>query len=955
MKRNVCQKIQHTLLVIVLIPLLFGGCSKSEPDVGWPEINRETKPWTRWWWQGNSLQSETLPQVMEEYHQAGLGGLEITPIYGVKGYEDQFVDYLSPQWNGLLNQTLAIADSLDLGIDMANTSGWPFGGPWIGPKHACKRLVYKKYQFSGDRKIQREITFEQEPLASAVNQSLDTNDIQYPISKNDSLQQLAPAQVRFHRKLPLVSLMAYSNSEDVLNITDKVDENNKLTWQVPSGEWEVYAVFQGWHGKMVERASPGGEGNVIDHFSEAALQQHLHAFDTAFSGEDLQSIRAFFNDSYEVDDALGESNFTPGFFEAFRKRRGYDLRRHLPALFGEASKEKHQRVLCDYRETISELLLEKFTRPWKKWAHKNNAIIRNQAHGSPANILDLYGASDIPETEGTDLMRIKFASSAAHLTGKKLTSAEACTWLDEHFQATLGDVKKNIDRYLLGGVNHIVYHGTPYSPPNEQWPGWLFYAAVHFGPSNPFWHDFPALNHYVTRCQSFLQTGKPDNDLLVYFPVYDRWSNPSDRLLEHFDGGAEGTSARELGIKLQEQGYTFDFVSDRQITTLTLEEEQINAHDSRYQSIIVPETEYMPLETINHLHELANKGANVIFSGSLPDDVPGYGSLKKRKEQYRELQTNINFSASKNGIQKGEIGEGNFYIGKSVPGMLKESGIFPEPMVKDSLWFIRRKQPHGYHYFILNRSSKKIDQWVKLKNSVSSAVLYDPMNDRYGKAATGKKGSVYLQLRSGESCILETYDREIRTDDYTYLENNGDPVSINGSWKIKFVDGGPQLPPMVETKQLKSWTDMDGDIYKRFSGTASYTITFEKPEIPDTKAWLLDLGKIGESAEVSLNGKTLGTFIQPPHQLVINENRIEKNNTLEIRVSNLMANRIAYMDREGIYWKKFYNINFPARKPENRGEDGLFTAAEWEPFRSGLMGPVSLTPLKHKTFSIKSK
>ena len=951
MRKNIFQKSLPFLLVIVLISLLFEGCQKPAPKAGWPEINRETKPWTRWWWMGNSLQTKTLPEVMEQYHQVGLGGLEITPIYGVKGYEIQFVDYLSPKWTALLSQSLSIADSLNMGIDMANTSGWPFGGPWVGPDHACKRLVHKKYHFTGGREIQQKITFEQKPFASAVGQRVNINDIQYPISKNDSLQQLALAQVRFPRKLPLVSLMAYSNSDDVLNITDKVEDNGKLTWQAPPGEWEIHAVFQGWHGKMVERAAPGGEGNVIDHFSEEALLQHLHAFDTAFAGEDIQSLRAFFNDSYEVDDALGESDFTPVFFEKFQERRGYDLRKHLPALFGEAEKEKKSRILCDYRNTISELLLEEFTRPWKKWAHEKETIIRNQAHGSPANILDLYGASDIPETEGTDLMRIKFASSAAHLTGKKLASAEACTWLDEHFQATLADVKKNIDRYLLGGVNHIVYHGTPYSPPDEQWPGWLFYAAVHFGPTNPLWNDFPALNHYVTRCQSFLQKGKPDNDLLVYFPVYDRWSKPSDRLLEHFDGGAEGTSARELGIKLHNQGYTFDFVSDRQIATLSVKDKQIIAQNSRYRTIVVPETEYMPLETINHIHDLADKGAQVIFAGALPEDVPGFGNLEKRKEQYRDIKSNLKFSAPHNGIQKAETGKGSIYKGKPINAILTRAGIRSEPMVQDSLWYIRRKQTHGYSYFILNKSSKKIDQWIRLKNSASAVVFYDPMNDRYGKAATRKDSSVYLQLNPGESCIIETYNREPRAEDFPYLEKKGDPVALNENWKISFVAGGPQLPSPVETDQLKYWTELDGDPYKWFSGTASYKVNFKSSEIQDAEAWLLDLGKVGESAEVHLNGKKIGTCIKPPYQLVINENNIKENNTLEIRVSNLMANRITYMDRKGIYWKKFYNTNFPARKRENTGANGLFTAVEWEPFDSGLMGPIRFIPLKHKTFT----
>jgi hypothetical protein len=74
--------------------------------------------------------------------------------------------------------------------------------------------------------------------------------------------------------------------------------------------------------------------------------------------------------------------------------------------------------------------------------------------------------------------------------------------------------------------------------------------------------------------------------------------------------------------------------------------------------------------------------------------------------------------------------------------------------------------------------------------------------------------------------------------------------------------------------------------------------------------------------------------------------RLQESNTLEIEVSNLMANRIADLDRRNVRYKKFYNINFPSRLPENRGPDGNFTAAKWPAADAGLMGPVTLTPLE---------
>src|SRR4029434_8570638 len=141
-------------------------------------------------------------------------------------------------------------------------------------------------------------------------------------------------------------------SGESLDLTGKVGQDGRLDWVAPAGEWTLYAIFQGWHGKMVERAAPGGEGNVVDHFSAAALENYLSKFDQAFAGRDIKELRAFFNDSYEVNDADGESNWTPKLFAEFERRRGYDLRRRLPALLGKDSLAKSARFLSRLRAAI---------------------------------------------------------------------------------------------------------------------------------------------------------------------------------------------------------------------------------------------------------------------------------------------------------------------------------------------------------------------------------------------------------------------------------------------------------------------------------------------------------------------------------------------------------------------------------------------------------------------------
>ena len=262
-----------------------------------------------------------------------------------------------------------------------------------------------------------------------------------------------------------------------------------------------------------------------------------------------QSIRIiFFNDSYEVYGA----DWTDDLFEQFARRRGYKLEHFLPDFLSKDRTETTRRIISDYRETLAELLQENFTRQWTDWAHKHGSRTRNQAHGSPGNLIDLYATVDVPECEGfglsdfgirglrkdsltrpndSDLSMLKYASSAAHIAGKPFTTSETFTWLTEHFRTSLSQCKPDMDLMFISGVNHMYFHGTTYSPAEAAWPGWKFYASIDMSPTNNIWRDAPAFFDYITRCQSFLQMGQPDNDFLVYLPAYDMWDELDGRLL----------------------------------------------------------------------------------------------------------------------------------------------------------------------------------------------------------------------------------------------------------------------------------------------------------------------------------------------------------------------------------------------------------------------------------------
>ena len=310
--------------------------------------------------------------------------------------------------------------------------------------------------------------------------------------------------------------------------------------------------------------------------------------------------------------------------------------------------------------------------------------------------------------------------------------------------------------------------------------------------------------------------------------------------------------------------------------------------------------------------------------------------------------------AADSNIQSARVGRGKFLLGDNLDQLLTEAGVKREPMVDEKLRFVRRRHSNGGFYLLVNTNSESFDGWVGLQGNPKSVAIFDPMFEKKGLAAIQASANgdceIYLQLAPGESCILKTFETAITGPLYNYVKTIGNPQEIKGTWSVSFIEGGPQLPADIRAETLVSWTDFGGQAVKNISGTARYTISIRRPE-GRADGWLLDLGRVCESARVKLNGEELGTLICPPFKVMIPANRMEKENILEIEVSNLMANRIADMDRRGVKWKKFYNINFPPRRRENRGPDGLFDASGWQTKDSGLLGPVKLVPVELMTFT----
>ena len=929
------KKITLSIIIITLLlpKILFckNNTSNKSEYFAFPKIEQTNKPWAYWWWMGSAVDKKNLTWNLKEYQKAGMGGVHIIPIYGVKGYENKSIDFLNPKWMKMLKHTVDEANRLGMGVDMSTGTGWPFGGPQVTAEDAAKKVILKNYSVKG----------------------------------GENLKEKVPDR-------ELLCLMAFSQKGEVFELTEKVNESGLLNWSAPDGNWELYAVAQTGTGQQVKRAAPGGEGNVLNPFSISAMNNYLKHFDNAFADYQGKMVRAFYNDSYEVYNA----DWTKDFFQEFESRRGYDLRQHLPALFDKGKPEIIARIKNDYRETIAELLLQEYTTPWVNWVHNKGSLARNEAHGSPGNLLDLYAAADIPETEifGPSKLKIpglridpdfpehqslpdplmmKFSSSAAHVVGKSLVASETCTWLGEHFKVALSQTKPEIDQLFIAGINHIFYHGITYSPVEESWPGWLFYASTNFGPSNSFWHDIEGLNGYIAQCQSILQSGNPANDILLYFPMYDWWNSAKGKL-DRFDVHSinkwlhPGNFYKSANT-LWERGFTFDYISDRLLQNVEFSNGRLKTGESEYKTIIIPHCSYMPLRTLKKLMELTSQGATIIFHERFPYDVPGFFNYEARQIEFQDNITAIDLLGKKyQDFQLADISDGQILLGENLESMLTLAKIKREPVVDDSIRFIRKTHELGYHYFMTNLSGKNLDRWVTLGSSAKSIVILDPLTLKSGKATIRKTEQggteIYLQLQPGESLILRTFSQDdIGGKKWKYLQPQEKTAPIVGKWKIKFLDGAPELPSEFETDTLASWTKIGDTRAKSFSGTARYSINFKKPNVKADDL-ILDLGKVCESARVKINDRQVGILWSLPFRIPVGNFLVDGNNKLEIEITNLSANRIAELDRQGVDWKKFHNINFVNIKYKK------FDASKWEPMDSGLLGPVQLIPMKKKHF-----
>ena len=546
---------------------------------------------------------------------------------------------------------------------------------------------------------------------------------------------------------------------------------------------------------------------------------------------------------------------------------------------------------------------------------------------------------------------LKYASSGAHISGKPYVSSETLTWLTEHFRTSLSQCKPDIDLMFAAGVNHMFFHGLPYSPRDAEWPGWLFYASINMSPTNTIWRDAPGLFTYITRCQSFLQMGQPDNDFLVYLPVYDMWyEQQGSKLGLAFD--IHGMAKRaphfiSVVTQITDSGYDVDYISDNFVRTTVCRNGLLQTTGgASYKAIILPAVKMIPDDVLRHLLSLARQGATLVFVDNYPQDVPGYASLEKRRKSLQSLLTTLPDAGGFASEQVRDFGKGKIITGSDYADVLQMCGVEPENIkTLYGAHYIRRANDKGHHYFIASLQDRDIEGWVTPAVSGRSVAIYDPVSGRSGMARVREvdgRLQYYLQLRSGQSAIVCVYDDETAGDAWFYYDKQPLSLSLDNDWSLTFTESQPAIPGTFDIDTLGSWTELPVPEASINRGAATYSITFDLPEMPCDE-WLLELGDVRESARVIINGTPVDTLWSVPFCTYVKKYLRPGENRIDIEVTNLPANSIADYDRRGIEWRRFKDANI-----NNLGyKKGKY--GHWQTIPSGLLGPVRLMPVTAKT------
>jgi hypothetical protein len=722
----------------------------------------------------------------------------------------------------------------------------------------------------------------------------------------------------------------------VIDLTAKLAPDGKLDWTPPPGRWKVLRLGYSLTGKTNHPATKEATGLEVDKYDAAAVRRYLETYLGMYAGTtgpDLigrHGVRAFLTDSTEV----GPSNWTPAMLADFQRLRGYDPRPWLPVLTGAVigSTAQSDAFLYDFRRTLGDLMAAEHYGTVSKVAHEHGLTLYGESleGGRPVlgDDMTMRRYTDIPMSalwtyaadEGPNpgyIGDMKGAASVAHVYGQNLVAAESMTAAFSPWAFAPHDLKKFIDLEFASGVNRPVIHTSVHQPLDKP-PGLsLMIFGQYFNRLDTWAEMAKPWVDYMSRSAFLLQQGRNVADV-AYVTGEER---PLAEL------------SAERALTDLPTGYAYDFFDPGMLLGALSAKgaELVTPGGARYRVLYLGGTsERMTVPVLRRLDELASAGATIVgvrptSSPSLADDPAEFKSLADRLWS---------------GARVTHVGRGEVIASRDLDATLKGLGVGPDfayggAAADRDVLFLHRKLADGDAYFVDNRKdgARKIE--ARFRVTGRTPELWH--------AETGRSEPVSYRIEKGETVVpldLAPFDalfvvfrKPAKAQALSLSAPLWSPAAkIEGPWDVTF-QAGRGAPPSTRLSTLAPLNENPQSGVKYFSGVATYRTTFRLPAgARPGRPLMLDLGRVGDLAEVVVNGKPVGAPWKAPFRVDVGRAVRTGDNSLEVRVADLWVNRLIGDQQPGA--QKITFTTLPTYKAD-------------APLRpAGLMGPVELLTTK---------
>jgi len=900
----------------------------QELKAGWQQPPQEARPRVWWHWMNGNITHEGIRKDLEWMKRIGLGGFQnFDASLGTPQIVDKRLIYMDEGWQEAFAYATRLADELGLEMAIASAPGWSStGGPWVEPKDAMKKLVWKTLDVEGGTQISRALPAP-DKTTGPIN-SGHRGPSQWEVSPYEHYEDIAVIAMR----------LAMDDNEavgekDVLDITSKTDMNGNLNWSAPEGKWRIYRFGWALTGKMNHPAPPEATGLEVDKLDPVAWKKFFVAYldmykkaSKGLMGE--KGIQYVLTDSYEA----GPQTWTPAMFDQFMKRRGYDLHPWLPVLAGATvgSEEQSAAFMRDWEKTIGELIKENYDQltliAQKEYGMKGRY---SEAHEAGrvyiADGMDVKATAQIPMSamwcsamwlpklpNGETDRRIyqaddRESASVAHLYGQNIAAAESMTaW--EHgagYNWYPEKLKKIADIELAEGINRFVIHESAHQPVDDKVPGLSLGGIGQWFNRHDTWAEqATAWVDYLSRSCFMLQQGINVADVLIY---YGENSNIT---------ALYGQGAPEVPY-----GYNFDYCNADVLCNVIGSENGMltsMASGTRYRMLWLDRNvEYMSMGVLRKLAELAKAG--VVIGGQKPQHPY---SLSEKQEEFDKLISEI-WSCKQ--------------VTTDVPmaDVLKQAGIAPDcQLPEEGMKFLHRTLPHAEIYWVNRPGKEAATIEISFRQTGLKPQAWNPVTGEIKELSykmNDESTQVKLDLVKDDAvfvvfCGAGAKEMTIAVPQREKL------TSIDAPWVVNF-QAGRGAPAMVTLDSLISWSEHGDAGIRYFSGTASYQHTVKVAALDSEARQVLQLGKVRNLAEVKVNGKSAGIVWKEPFEVDVTELIHKGENQLEIEVTNLWVNRLIG-DQQPDCKKRITYTDAHYYYPDAPLEE------------AGLMGPVELIEIK---------